>query len=223
MRKTINKLSLFLMSIAILGIVIDFNVPKIRELCLAIFLVTIGIQIMLPVKKGKKNKQEKENKKVKIENKKEDPNEFVCEGITRKAFNEIINSGRAQIKRIEEIGLKIMDHKVRINILDICQVANEIYDDFIQDPKDIKTSRRFINYYLETTEKIVDKYYKLANCEYLTKEGTESLQEVEKTLELIEESFKKHLKKLLDNDILDLDAEIKVLKDTMKAESARYQ
>ena len=44
------------------------------------------------------------------------------------------------------------------------------------------------------------------------------IKNVESTLVLIKDSFRSHLKKLTDNDIMDLEAEVTVLKNTIKRE-----
>lgn len=144
--------------------------------------------------------------------------EFVCDGITRGELKRIVREGKAQVGRIEDIGLKIMNHKVRIEVLEICTAASDIFDNFLKDPRDIKESRRFIVYYLETTERIVAKYYELSKATYLSDEAKKTLKNVESTLVLIKDSFRNHLKKLTENDILDLEAEVKVLQNAIKRE-----
>jgi 5-bromo-4-chloroindolyl phosphate hydrolysis protein len=111
-----------------------------------------------------------------------------------------------------------MNHKVRIDVLEICTAANDIFNNFITDPLDIKTSRRFLLYYLDTTERIVSKYYELSKSTYLSDDAKKTLKNVESTLVLIKDSFRSHLKKLTDNDIMDLEAEVTVLKNTIKRE-----
>ena len=111
-----------------------------------------------------------------------------------------------------------MNHNVRIEILEICTVANDIFDNFVKDPKDIKASRRFLIYYLDTTERIVAKYYELSRSTYLSDEAKKTLKNVENTLVLIKDSFRSHLKKLTENDVMDLEAEVKVLQNTIKRE-----
>ncbi|HZK27915.1 MAG TPA: 5-bromo-4-chloroindolyl phosphate hydrolysis family protein [Thermoclostridium sp.] len=144
--------------------------------------------------------------------------EFVCDGITRGELNRIVREGKTQVKRIEDVGLKIMNHKVRIDVLEICTTANDIFDNFITDPLDIKTSRRFLLYYLDTTERIVSKYYELGKSAYLSDNAKNTLKNVESTLVLIKDSFRSHLKKLTDNDIMDLEAEVTVLKNAIQRE-----
>lgn len=147
-----------------------------------------------------------------------DDEELVCDGITRGQLRRIVREGKEQVGRIEDIGLKIMNHRVRIDILEICTAAGDIFDDFLKDPKDIKESRRFILYYLDTTERIVSKYYELTKATYLSDDAKKTLKNVETTLVLIKDSFRNHLKKLTENDVMDLDAEVKVLQNTIKRE-----
>jgi 5-bromo-4-chloroindolyl phosphate hydrolysis protein len=144
--------------------------------------------------------------------------EFVYEGLTRGELNSIVRNGKEQVKRIEDIGLKIMKHDVRINILEICTTSNDIFDGFIKDPGDVRVARRFILYYLDTTERIVTKYYQLSQALYLSEDAKATLKNVEQTLGMIKDTFRRQLKKLTENDVLDLDAEVKVLQNTIKQE-----
>lgn len=144
--------------------------------------------------------------------------EFVCEGITRGELNRIVRNGKEQVKRIEDIALKIMKHNVRIDILEICTTSNDIFDDFVKDPKDIKEAKKFILYYLDTAERIVTKYYQLGKAPYLSDEAKTTLKNVEHTLIMIKDTFRRQLKKLTENDVMDLDVEVKVLQNTIKQE-----
>lgn len=179
-----------------------------------------GMFMFSPAKKA----QEKQPKVKLAPKQKKQPfptpgdDEFVCEGITRGELKNIVRNGKEQVKRIEDIALKIMKHNVRIDILEICTTANDIFDDFIRDPKDIKVARRFTLYYLDTTERIVTKYYQLSNAPYLSDDAKATLKNVENTLLMIKDTFRKQLKKLTENDVLDLDAEVKVLQNTIKQE-----
>ena len=176
-----------------------------------------GLLMFIPSKKRpvKSNvKQAPKQKKTSMP----DDDELVCDGITRGELRRIVKNGKEQVKRIEDIGLKVMKHDVRINILEICTAANDIFDDFVKDPKDINVARRFILYYLDTTERIVTKYYQLSKAPYLSDDAKKTLNNVESTLVMIKDTFRTQLKKLTENDVLDLDAEVKVLKNTIKQE-----
>jgi len=179
-----------------------------------------GMFMFSPSKKGK----EKQPKVKPAPKQKKQPfptpgdQEFVCDGITRGELKSIVRNGKEQVKRIEDVALKIMKHNVRVDILEICTTANDIFDDFVKDPKDIKVARRFTLYYLDTTERIVTKYQQLSNAPYLSDDAKSTLKNVENTLGMIKDTFRKQLKKLTENDVLDLDAEVKVLQNTIKQE-----
>jgi len=182
-----------------------------------------GMLMFSPAKsKEQKKAQAKPESKQPKQKKRDTPmpgdDELVCDGITRGDLRRIVREGKEQVGRIEEIGLKIMNHNLRVEILEICTVAGDIFDNFLKDPKDIKESRRFLIYYLDTTERIVSKYYELSRMTYLSDEAKNTLKNVESTLTLIKDSFRSHLKKLTENDVLDLEAEVKVLQNTIKRE-----
>lgn len=181
-----------------------------------------GMLMFSPAKNKEQKKTQAKPEQKQPKQKKKPPmpgdDELVCDGITRGDLKRIVSEGKKQVGRIEEIGLKIMNHSVRVDILEICTIATDIFDNFLKDPKDIKESRRFLIYYLDTTERIVSKYYELSKMTYLSDEAKKTLKNVESTLVLIKDSFRSHLKKLTENDVLDLEAEVKVLQNTIKRE-----
>lgn len=112
----------------------------------------------------------------------------------------------------------ITNNDVAKKIQDICRIGIEIFEDIKKNPNDLKKARMFINYYLETTEKIVTRYIDLSKRKDLTDEMKKTLGEVEGTLDSIKDTFQKQLSGLLVDDILDINAELNLLKKTMKME-----
>ena len=84
--------------------------------------------------------------------------------------------------------------------------------------KDIKRARQFVNYYLDSTVKIVTRYVELSNTQVITPETEKSLKKVEELMRTVKVSFEHQLQQLLEDDLLDLDTEVEVLKKTLKME-----
>jgi len=97
-------------------------------------------------------------------------------------------------------------------------VADSIFDDFIKDPKDVRAARKFIDYYLETTLKIVLLYTELSAKSVYSDQEKQVLEKAEQILKQIEDTFHKQLGKLQEDDYLDLATELDVLEMTMKSE-----
>lgn len=138
--------------------------------------------------------------------------------LTQPQIDQMINDGKRQVAAIKQAGKAIEGPIVRAKVDDICQVADEIFDDFQKDPKDIKAARKFLNYYLSSTAKVVNLYAELSNKSHFSNDERATLDRAERILEQIEATFHKQLNKLLADDYLDLDTELAVLEATMKSE-----
>lgn len=149
---------------------------------------------------------------------KEDVPVFLADGVTKQQVEEIIRTGKKKVRRIRDIAVRIQKKEIKEQVERICSTADAIFEDFKQDPADVKVARKFLSYYLDTTESILKKYVKLSNKNMETEDVKEALERVENVLDKIESTFKKQLEKLLENDVLNLDVEISLLEKTMKSE-----
>lgn len=138
--------------------------------------------------------------------------------LTQNEINQIIRNGREQVEVIRNVG-KLLEHQpVQETIFKICKVADVIFDDFVKDPKDIRAARKFIDYYLSTTQKIVVLYKELSQKPVHNEKEQKILEDTQRILVQIEETFHKQLGKLQEDDYLDLETELAVLEMTIKSE-----
>lgn len=132
----------------------------------------------------------------------------------RKAYDE----GVKTLSRIRNQTRMIKNNDIAHKIQDICKIGIEIFEDIKKDPSDLKKIKTFTNYYLDSTEKIINQYVDLSNRNDQTQDIKDSLEKVEGLLDQIKETFSKQLASLLEDDLLNLDVELSVLKKTMKYE-----
>lgn len=128
------------------------------------------------------------------------------------------NEGITKLKNIRSKTRLISDNNIAEKIQKICKIGFEIFDYIDKNPDDIKRAKQFINYYLDTTEKIVLQYVELSEKKNPGKEVTETIAKVEAILDSIYDTYKKQLHNLLEDDLLDLNVEIQVLEKTMQLE-----
>jgi len=130
-----------------------------------------------------------------------------------------VKEGVEKLKNIRNNTRMIANNEIAAKIQDICKTGFDIFDYIDKNPDDLSKAKQFINYYLDTTEKIVDQYVELSAKKEKTQEIEDSLKSVEAILDSIKETYTKQLQNLLEDDLLDLNTEIKVLEKTMKFES----
>jgi len=107
---------------------------------------------------------------------------------------------------------------LRQRVTKISNLADKIVLDLRQDPKDVRSARRFLDYYLDATLTVIQRYAELAQKGSMSPEVQPVLAKFDTLLDTIENTFEKQLNRLLRDDTLDLDTDISVLKQMMDSE-----
>jgi 5-bromo-4-chloroindolyl phosphate hydrolysis protein len=141
-------------------------------------------------------------------------------GIDKKKLADTLEEGRLRLREMRSYTSKIRDYRVRKKANGVYQAASDIFENFKDDPRDIKKARQFLNYYFDSAITILKKYIELKDKKIKidSPELEETLSKVESTLDTVKTAFEKQLAKLQENDVMDLDIEIEVLKKTLQAE-----
>jgi len=139
-------------------------------------------------------------------------------GVSDRLLKETLEEGAARMRELEKYARMIENRGIREKVGAIREVVAKIYENFKQDPKDIKTARQFLSYHLDATIKIIRRYAELASRNSGSAEITTTLKKVESLLDTIKKAFEKQLDILLRDDVLDLDTEIKLMENTIKME-----
>lgn len=140
------------------------------------------------------------------------------EGITPQLLETTMKEGGEKVRALVDCSNDIKDPAIRAKIARIIDVIKRIFADFERDPKDIKQAKQFLSYYLDTSIKIVRKYRDLSTQNVRSPDIAATLAKAELMLDSIEKAFEKQLARLLRDDIMDLDTEIKTLERTFNAE-----
>jgi len=143
------------------------------------------------------------------------------EGITPELIATTMKEGNEKIRVLGEYAQKIKDPRVSGKIYQIIEVIKKIFDNFKKDPKDIRSARQFLSYYLDTCIKIVRKYIDLSSQNVRSPEIAATLTRAENMLDSIEKAFEKQQARLLRDDVMDLDVEIETLERTFSAEDLK--
>ena len=142
--------------------------------------------------------------------KKERDNTIIAEGMTRSDIDDTIKKGRQLTGGMRQAIKRLSQLEVAKEVDDLCRIAESMFDLLKKDPKDIRIVKQFITYYLEPTHKIIVKYVELATTRPMPADAVETLLRTEKSLKGIRTTFLQQKEKMLANDVLDLDTEIKV-------------
>ncbi len=143
----------------------------------------------------------------------------LLDGVTDENLKEILKTGHEKQKKLQELRNKVTKLEIKEQVDKIIDVVNRIFDDLKHDPKDVKIARQFLNYYLDSTIKILKKYTELsAHSGLNSSEVSATLDKTEQLLNKIYTAFEAQLAKLLEDDAMDLDVEVELLEQTLKME-----
>jgi len=131
--------------------------------------------------------------------------------------NRQIEDGRAILRRIREANDAIEDAKMS-DCMDRMEKAGEaIFDALEKDVSKAHQVRRFMNYYLPTTDKLLTGYRS-----FTAVSGGENvrsaIESIERSMDMIASAFEKQLDALYKDEALDVETEIEVMETMIQAD-----
>ena len=112
--------------------------------------------------------------------------------------------------------MSIKDTEVRKKINELMRITDKITQDAIADPSDIPQIKKFMNYYLPTTIKLLNAYDRMSAQGIEGENLDKSMKSINEMLDAAIEAFKKRLDSLFEDQALDIETDIKVM-NTMLA------
>lgn len=137
---------------------------------------------------------------------------------TRKNFYEILTEAKRINGEIYSIINKLEDKKIIENVKEIYNTTARIIDTVSKNPEKLKQTNSFFSYYLPVTLNILIKYDEIENQKLESKSGEKFMESVQETIYKTNIAFKSQLSNLYNSDMIDIDAEIKVLDTMLKTE-----
>ena len=106
--------------------------------------------------------------------------------------------------------------EVRQKINEIMRITDKITQDAIDDPSDIPQIKKFMNYYLPTTIKLLNAYDRMSAQGIEGENLDKSMKNINEMLDAAIAAYKKRLDSLFANQALDIETDIEVM-NTMLA------
>lgn len=120
---------------------------------------------------------------------------------------------------IENSFKKIEDESVKEQVKSLKTTAEKIIAYLEEHPEKITQARQFIDYYQETASSLLSKYVELQNSQIGTQEVLRLKENTSHALEKLNFAFEMQFQRLMKNEMLNMDAEIRLLDQTIKMES----
>jgi len=123
----------------------------------------------------------------------------------------IIKEGRLAIREMARLYVSIKDPTVREKINELMTVSDKIITDAIEDPSDVPQIKKFINYFMPTTIKLLHAYDRMSDQGIEGENISGTMGRIEDMLDTAIVAYKKQLDSLFANQALDIETDIEVM------------
>ena len=133
-------------------------------------------------------------------------------------LREKLEEARADLKSIERSMAKIRDLELKEESERLHRTAGNILKYLEENPGKIPQARQFIDYYQDTASQLLEKYVDLQNTDLNTEDTRRLKVQTEEAIRTLNEAFENQFQKLMSEELLDMEAELQLLRQTMKME-----
>ena len=135
------------------------------------------------------------------------------------AVDREIEVARERLENLRRANEAIPDPEITGNLDRMYASGQQIFKELGRDPRKVALVRRFMNYYLPTSEKLMEQYQVLMNAGTKGENITSAMTTIEKSLGLAANAFEKCADNLYKDDEMDIDAEIKVMQTMLTGDN----
>ena len=130
----------------------------------------------------------------------------------------LINAGRRQLDSLKTADAAIENADISAKLARMNAAGEEIFNLLERDPKQLAAVRKFMNYYLPTTEKLIHSYRLMMDSNAKGDNMTQAMASIENSLGMIADAFEKQLDNLHRDRTLDIETDIDVLETMMTSD-----
>ena len=130
----------------------------------------------------------------------------------------VVDEGKRAHKELEHLYATIPDLSVKAKIRELINVSDKIIEDAVQDRSDVPQIKKFLDYYLPTTIKLLNAYDRMGAQGIEGNNISGTMQSIEEMLDTAVAAYKKLLDSLFANQALDVETDIEVMNTLLKRE-----
>lgn len=135
---------------------------------------------------------------------------------TENAYKRLLESSKNDLKKLKE--MQIEDEKININVLNIIKTTEKIIKVLSKKTNKISSASKFLNYYLPITIKILERFDEIEDQKLTSNSSKEFVDRIRNLIVNIEIAFENQLNNLYCDDLIDINAEIKVFETMLKTD-----
>ena len=133
-------------------------------------------------------------------------------------LDKMLKDGHLAIAEMKRLDGNIFDEGISADIVRLEQVSERIFEQVKQDPKKLPQIRKFMDYYLPTTLKLLNAYDRASAAGVSGENIDSTMRKVESMMKTIVTAFEKQLDALFGDEALDISTDITVLDNMMARE-----
>ena len=133
-------------------------------------------------------------------------------------LDKMIEDGKKAIAEMKRLDDNIADPTISAQIVRLQQLAGKIFAQVEQNPEKLPQIRKFMNYYLPTTLKILNAYDRMGEQGVAGENITSTMHKVEGMMDTIIKAFEKQLDNLFGAEAMDISTDMVVLENMMARE-----
>jgi len=130
--------------------------------------------------------------------------------------NQILTSGQSMVREIRECNAVIADEDITRQLYDIENMCVQIFKTVADEPSEAPQIRKFMNYYLPTTVKMLKNYRTMQERGVSPAEMRDAHDALTRGLSMIQTTCHKQLDSLYKDNIMDVSTDIDVLEQMLK-------
>ena len=136
-------------------------------------------------------------------------------------LQKLLEEARKDLKQISMAAREITNIKAKEDAEALEAGGRRILSYLEENPEKISMARRFFTYYLDTAAGLLERYTQLQETGLRTPEVTEALRKTAGTFPVLNEVFEKQFTRLMEGELMDVEAEISLLENTLKMEGGK--
>lgn len=125
-----------------------------------------------------------------------------------------------QLRDIRRANDRIADPVISAKIDRLEELAGKIFRIVEEEPEKKTKASTFLNYYLPTTQKLLDSYADFEEAGVSGENVSQAKQRIANTMDKIVEGFERQLDQLYQSDAMDVDSDIRVMEQMLRRDGA---
>lgn len=132
--------------------------------------------------------------------------------------DKVVEEGSEYLRQLRKADEDIEDEEISQAIVRMEEISFQIFAYVCDHPNKVGQIRKFMNYYLPTTIKLLNSYHRLSQQDVQGENIQGSMVEIERIMQTIVKAFEKQLDALFQDEAMDISADITVLEGMMAQE-----